>query len=106
MDMINNLLSFIQNPDNGRILYAIALFLIVDAFILRFVNKRILTIKGNNSGIAVNGDVKGNITQHQIPTQTPAASNTTSSLLSLLANLSGIAGLILAATTFYLKYMK
>ena len=104
--MMNNLLNFIQNPDNGWILYSIALFLIVDAFILRIVNKRILTIKGDNPGIAVNGDVEGNITQHQIPTQTPTTSNTTSSLISLLANLSGIAGLILAAATFYLTYMK
>lgn len=106
MGIINNLVNFIQNSDNHWILYAIALFLIIEAFVLGFINKRLLTIRGNNTGIAVNGDINGNITQTQNPTETPVVPNNASSFISLLANLSGIAGFIIAAVTFYLSYIK
>ena len=107
MGLINSLLNFMQNPDNSWILYGIALFMIVDAFALRFISRRKLAIKGDNNGIAINGDVKGSITQTQTPpaTNKPSTASTTASAIGLAANLSGIIGLTIAAATFYLSYI-
>lgn len=109
MGLLNTLQNFIQNPDNHWIIYTIAIFFIIDWLILRSIGRR-LSIKGDNSGIAVNGNVKGNISQNQPSPITPVGNNDNPSpasrLISIMANISGIAGLIIAAVTFYLTYMK
>jgi len=108
MPLIETALDFIKNPDNSWLLYGIAIFLIADAVLGRFISKRILAIKGNNAGIAINGDVKGNITQTQINTadiNDQDKPSVASKAIGLAANLSGSLGLTLAAATFYLTYM-
>ena len=108
MPLIETALNFMKNPDNSWILYGIAAFLIADAVLGRFISNRILTIKGNNSGIAINGDVQGNITQTQTntaDTRDNVKPSIASQAISLAANISGILGLVLAAATFYLTYM-
>ena len=110
MPFIENILVFIKNPDNGWLLFGAGFFLIFIAFVLRRINKRTLTITGNNSGIAVNGDVEGNITQTQINTANKDSDtdnpSINSKVLGLAGNISSIFGLILTAAAFYLTYIK
>lgn len=105
MEIIDSLLEWIKDPDNRWILYAMAFFMLMDAWVLRRLSKRSLTIKGNNSGIAVNGDVTGDIIQTQNNSGDAAPPPPANRILAVAANLSGILGLILAAATFYLSYM-
>lgn len=105
MELINTITGFIQNPDNSRILFSMAIFLIVTGIVLRLVKKRILTIKGDNTGIVVNGDVTGNIKQTQ--QQPPSAnSNRSSSIIGIVGAISSILGLLLTAIAFYISYVK
>lgn len=83
--------------------------MIIEAFFLRVTSKKMLKIKGNNSGIAVNGDVNGNITQtNQAPKSNPISDikSDLGTAIGIAANISGILGLVLAAATFYMSYIK
>jgi hypothetical protein len=106
MTLLETALDFMKDPDNSWILYGIALFLIADAVLGRFISRYALTFKGNNSGIVVNGDVDGNITQTQIHTADNDALPVASKVIGLVANVCGTLGLLLAAATFYLTYVK
>ena len=98
-------LGFIQNPQNSGVIFLLAMVLLIFSLIGRRVRKRQLMIKGNNSGIVVNGNVKGNIKQEQTAT---AESDNTPHIgwLSLLSALSGIGSFLLAAIAFYLQFMQ
>jgi hypothetical protein len=113
--------NFLQDPANAPILYAISAFLILVAILLHFIRKKIVikasgdgvAVGGNQSGIIVTGKVKGDVSQHRqvsaATTDNPSsnATNTATTVdrtFALLANLSAIIGLILAALTFYLTF--
>ncbi len=112
MDALNTLLDFIGNPDNRWLLYGLAAFLLLDAWMLRRISRRTLTIGGNNTGIAVNGAVNGDIHQTQVMEanitgeRPPAGPGKARRILDIAASLSGILGFFLAAATFYLEHLK
>jgi hypothetical protein len=119
--VIADIVNFLQDPANAPLLYAISAFLVLDAIVLHFVRKKIVikaygggvAVGGIQSGIIVTGKVKGGVSQHREVTaaardahspNTNSNAPTVDRTLSLLANLSGIIGLILAALTFYLTF--
>jgi len=70
-----------------------------------------VVVGGNSSGIIVTGNVKGDVSKHRQatpaapdnpPQNMPKNAATIDRTLARLANLSAIAGLVLAALTFYL----
>jgi hypothetical protein len=116
--VIADIISFFQDPGNALVHYAMSALLILAGVILHIVRKKVVNkasaggvvVAGNSSGI-VTGKVKGDIAQHRQATAAapdksrPNASKDAATIdrtLSRLANLSAIAGLILAALTFYL----
>ncbi len=114
--MIADIISFFQNPANTLIHYVMSAFLIFAGIVLHGVRKKVVNkataggvvVEGNNSGIIVTGKVKGDINQQQAADKPPPklskSAATIDRAFSRLANLSTIAGLILAALTFYLTF--
>jgi len=96
MDLPDTLLQLVQDPDHRRVLFGLAVFLLLIAWLLRRVSRRWgagqrnIHIGGDNTGIAVNGSVGGDKIR----------------LLEILSQLSGIAGLVVATAAFYLQYMQ
>ena len=118
MDLPGTLLQLVQDPDSRRVLFGLAVFLLLIAWLLRRVSRRWgvgqrnIHIGGDNTGIAVNGSVGGDITQMRTSSHGEFAGDkgsekgTTVRLLEILSQLSGIAGLVVAAAAFYLEYMQ
>lgn len=79
MDLLNNGFDFITHSKNSWILYSIAAFMILDGVLMRVINKYLPNILPKKA----------------------ADKLSKSPLISLSANLTVIAGLILAITTFY-----
>lgn len=79
MDIINSSLAFITNAENNWILYSIGLFMMLDGIIMRVINKYL---------------------PHILPKEAKDKLSK-SSLISLSANLTVIAGIILIVVTFY-----
>jgi hypothetical protein len=115
--VIADIISFFQNPANALVHYAMSAFLIFAGIVLHGVRKKVVNkdatggvvIDGNNSGIIVTGKVKGDVNQLRQAADKPPPNlsknaTTIDRKLSRLANLSAIAGLILAALTFYLTF--
>ena len=119
--MIADIISFFQDPANALVHYAMSGFLILAGIILHGVRKKVINkatagsvvIGGNNSGVIVTGKVKGDVNQHQqaaaaAPDKPPPNLSknaaTIDRTLSRLANFAAIAGLLLAALTFYLTF--
>jgi len=88
MDLVNTSLSFIQNPENSWILYSIAAFLLLDGFILKLVYKFLPSLATK-------------LQQDKPIIPTPA-----SSFIKLSALFNTIAGIALAAATFYFTHMQ
>ncbi|MCU7921528.1 MAG: hypothetical protein KZQ88_02360 [Candidatus Thiodiazotropha sp. (ex Dulcina madagascariensis)] len=119
--MITDFIGFLQDSANAWMLYAVSAFLIFDGIVLHFVRQKIV-VKASGRGVAVGGDshgiivagkVAGDVTQLRQATAStsdnpsahaPENATTIDRTLSLAANLSAIAGLILAALTFYLTF--
>jgi hypothetical protein len=115
--VIADVISFFQDPANALVHYAMSAFLIFAGIVLHGVRKKVVNkataggvvVDGNNSGIIVTGKVKGDINQHRQAAEKPPpklskSAATIDRTFSRLANLSAIAGLILAALTFYLTF--
>jgi len=106
---METIIDLLKNPSNSWVLYGIAFCLMLVALAIRSSNSHKLTIKGDNSGIAVNGDVNGNVTQSNITTnintnneRKTEGPTTISKIIGLVSSLSGILSLAIAAATFYL----
>jgi len=84
MDLLNSTFDFIKNPDNSWILYSIAAFMILDGFVMRITGKYLPNILPKKEADRL----------------------AKSSLISLSANLSAIAGVILAIATYYFTQMQ
>jgi hypothetical protein len=84
MDLLNSTFDFIKNPENSWILYSIALFMILDGFVLRVANKYL---------------------PHLLP-QKEAEKLSKSKLMSLSANFTVVAGIILAIVTYYFSQIQ
>ena len=100
MITLTTIIAFMRNPENSLLLYFIAALLIAAAWLFRRTNTRRssthrLTINGNNAGIAVSGDV----TLKPAPGKTPFFT-----ALAAAANISAIAGVLLAGLTLYLTW--
>ena len=88
MDFINTSLNFIQNPENSWVLYSIAAFLILDGFILKLAYKFLPSLA------------------EKLQQDKPAIAKSASSFINLSAHLNTIAGIALAAATFYFTQMQ
>ena len=96
MDLPDTLLQLVQDPDHRRVLFGLAVFLLLIAWLLRHISRRRcvgqrnIHIGRDNNGILINGSVGGDKVR----------------LLEILSQLSGIAGLVVATAAFYLQYMQ
>ncbi|MCK5896256.1 MAG: hypothetical protein KAG20_05595 [Cocleimonas sp.] len=84
MDLLNSSLDFIKNPDNSWILYSIAVFMLVDGIIMRVISQYLPTILPQKKMDRV---------------MKP-------SLIRLSANLTAIAGVLLAVATYYFSQLQ
>ncbi|MCK5917487.1 MAG: hypothetical protein KAG34_03635 [Cocleimonas sp.] len=79
MDLLNSTFDFIKNPENSWILYSIAAFMILDGFIIRVIVNYLPNILPKKE----------------------AEKLSKSALIGFSANLSTIAGIVLAIVTYY-----